>query len=226
MASADQASSQSTVKATASARSTTARIAAYLLVSNVPGGAVLRRSEGTSRRAGRPGLRARAIVPALAAAIACALPTAAEPATSFSIVGRGFGHGVGMSQYGAQGFALHGWDYRRILAHYYPGTTLARAGEARVRVLVRDEAASLLVTSHSTIRLTDAGGGRLLLPAGGHELRPDLVLGLGGVRYRLRSPVRLDPVAGPLSVDGSAYRGSIVVGRGASGLYAIDDVEA
>ena len=185
---------------------------------------MLRRSEGTSRRAGRPGLRARAIVPALAAAIACALPTAAEPATSFSIVGRGFGHGVGMSQYGAQGFALHGWDYRRILAHYYPGTTLARAGEARVRVLVRDEAASLLITSHSPIRLTDAGGGRLLLPAGGHELRPELVLALGGVRYRLRAPVRLDPVAAPLSVDGSPYRGSLVVGRGASGLYAIDDV--
>lgn len=36
----------------------------------------------------------------------------------------GFGHGVGMSQYGAQTLASQGWDYAAILAHYYPGTEL------------------------------------------------------------------------------------------------------
>ena len=46
------------------------------------------------------------------------LATPAGAETSFSIVGRGFGHGVGLSQYGAQGFAIHGWGYRKILAHY------------------------------------------------------------------------------------------------------------
>lgn len=40
------------------------------------------------------------------------------------IEGRGWGHGVGMSQWGARGMALNGADYRAILAHYYPGTTL------------------------------------------------------------------------------------------------------
>ncbi|GEM_PF-3618200 len=39
--------------------------------------------------------------------------------------GRGFGHGVGLCQYGAAGWARKGADYRRILAHYYPGTTIA-----------------------------------------------------------------------------------------------------
>lgn len=38
--------------------------------------------------------------------------------------GRGFGHGVGMSQYGARGLARQGWTYREILAHYFAGTTL------------------------------------------------------------------------------------------------------
>ena len=38
----------------------------------------------------------------------------------------GFGHGVGMSQYGAQTLAAQGWDYRAILAHYYPGTELTK----------------------------------------------------------------------------------------------------
>lgn len=36
----------------------------------------------------------------------------------------GFGHGVGMSQYGAEVMAREGRSYREILAHYYPGTEL------------------------------------------------------------------------------------------------------
>ena len=39
----------------------------------------------------------------------------------------GYGHGVGMSQYGANVMAQGGADYREILAHYYPGTELVRA---------------------------------------------------------------------------------------------------
>lgn len=38
--------------------------------------------------------------------------------------GGGFGHGVGMSQYGALGLARRGYGYREILEHFYPGTTL------------------------------------------------------------------------------------------------------
>ena len=43
---------------------------------------------------------------------------------SVSITTKGFGHRVGMSQYGADAMALEGSDYRQILAHYYRGTTL------------------------------------------------------------------------------------------------------
>ena len=38
----------------------------------------------------------------------------------------GSGHGVGMSQYGANVMAAQGADYREILAHYYPGTVLVQ----------------------------------------------------------------------------------------------------
>ncbi len=38
--------------------------------------------------------------------------------------GGGFGHGVGMSQYGAQELARRGWNYQQILGHFYPGTTV------------------------------------------------------------------------------------------------------
>ena len=46
-----------------------------------------------------------------------------------------------MSQYGAYGYAQHGWDYKRILAHYYPGTMLGDAPVAKVRVLLAPGAA-------------------------------------------------------------------------------------
>ena len=37
----------------------------------------------------------------------------------------GYGHGVGMSQYGAEAMAVKGNDYKQILAYYYPGTYLS-----------------------------------------------------------------------------------------------------
>ena len=38
----------------------------------------------------------------------------------------GYGHGVGMSQYGAEAFAREGWTAEKILQHYYTGTTIKK----------------------------------------------------------------------------------------------------
>ena len=64
----------------------------------------------------------------------------AKPKTTFTIRGAGFGHGVGMSQYGAMGYAEHGSNAAQILAHYYTGTALGTTDPNRkVRVqLVAD----------------------------------------------------------------------------------------
>ena len=43
-----------------------------------------------------------------------------------NITTRGYGHGVGMSQYGANGMANAGYSYKDILSHYYPGATLTK----------------------------------------------------------------------------------------------------
>lgn len=43
---------------------------------------------------------------------------------AFLFFGAGFGHGVGMSQFGAAGMAEEGWRAEEILAHYYPGTEI------------------------------------------------------------------------------------------------------
>jgi stage II sporulation protein D len=73
---------------------------------------------------------------ALTALFFMLLVPAADAATSQVVRGHGFGHGVGMSQYGAYGYALHGRSYRDILSHYYTGTRLARTHTSRVRVLL------------------------------------------------------------------------------------------
>lgn len=44
--------------------------------------------------------------------------------SGYRFVGGGFGHGVGLNQYGSYTLSNQGWDYRRILQFYYPGTTL------------------------------------------------------------------------------------------------------
>lgn len=78
----------------------------------------------------------RSIVPRLLALVAALVALTAAPAFAaepvFTITGHGFGHGIGMSQYGARGFAEHGYTYNRILAHYYQGTTLGSLGYAPV----------------------------------------------------------------------------------------------
>jgi SpoIID/LytB domain protein len=56
---------------------------------------------------------------------------------SLAFYGRGYGHGVGLSQYGARGRAMAGQDATTILAHYYAGTTAGTIGtSAQIRVLV------------------------------------------------------------------------------------------
>ena len=63
--------------------------------------------------------------------------TPIDPATATTFYGRGLGHGVGMSQYGARGRALAGQTATEILAHYYAGTTLGTIDPAtQIRVLV------------------------------------------------------------------------------------------
>ncbi len=47
----------------------------------------------------------------------------------FYFEGTGWGHGVGMSQYGAKGMAEAGFDYQTILLHYFPGTNLENVNQ-------------------------------------------------------------------------------------------------
>jgi len=70
----------------------------------------------------------------LAAAPAFAEDVSAQAVPTFTFRGTGYGHGIGMSQYGAQGAALAGKDYKWILGHYYLGTAVGSASAKTIRV--------------------------------------------------------------------------------------------
>ena len=74
---------------------------------------------------------------------------------SVTFHGRGWGHGVGLSQYGARGRALAGQSAATILSHYYPGTTVGTTAAGKIiRVLILDNFAAT-----SAVPLTVYGRG-------------------------------------------------------------------
>ena len=76
-----------------------------------------------------------------------------------TVRGRGFGHGVGMSQYGARALARRGWSARRILSRYYGGLEPVSVEEPdRLRVSVRTDAASVTIGASGEFRIEDAAG--------------------------------------------------------------------
>jgi stage II sporulation protein D len=75
--------------------------------------------------------------PVLAPSMAQGRQASAGGASQLVIDGAGYGHGVGMSQEGALGYAEHGWSYVGILSHYYTGTAIGQVpADTFVKVLI------------------------------------------------------------------------------------------
>ena len=80
---------------------------------------------------------------------ALSLGAASAHASTLVIQGAGDGHGVGMSQEGALGYAEHGWAYGAILAHYYTGTALGQVSAGtKVKVLLGSKVKTLPLESY------------------------------------------------------------------------------
>ena len=134
------------------------------------------------------------------------LPAQAGAGTLFVIDGRGWGHGVGMSQYGARGYAEAGWGYQRILAHYYRGTELQIVPARPVRVLLAERLPAVQISSTKPFKVVDARGKVRKLKAGTQNL-------VAAKLTKLRLPLRYVAGASPLQLDGTAYRGALLVHR-------------
>jgi stage II sporulation protein D len=154
----------------------------------------------------------------LTALLALALPGPALAGSVFLVEGGGWGHGVGMSQWGAEGAALHGWGYRRILAHFYPGTTLQQWPAKPVRVLLAHGKMQAAIGSAAPFLVLDARGRKV-------HVKPRTLRFGPGLRLRgkaLAPPVRVVPGAQPLTLDGVGYRGELHLLRRNGALSVVD----
>lgn len=166
-----------------------------------------------------------------ALALSLAAPAAADAAVRHVLRGAGFGHGIGMSQYGAYGYALEGAEYPGILAYYYRGTRLSTAPDRPVRVLLQP------IDPYIRVRGATALEGRRLKPSETYiakrsgagivvtNSRGRRVARLGSIiTFRSADPMRL---LGPAlnGVHSGLYRGDIEVRLDGGGVTAINEID-
>jgi stage II sporulation protein D len=140
----------------------------------------------------------------------------------FAVSGRGWGHGVGLAQWGAYGQAKAGRNYRQILAYYYAGTKLGRASKSEVRVLLAEGKRGVTVQSTAPFRVEDATGAVTKMPAGALILGPQLKL--PGAGKASSGPLFMLPGKQPLELDGKAYRGKLEIASAGGYLRVVNYV--
>ncbi|MDX6474599.1 MAG: stage sporulation protein [Gaiellaceae bacterium] len=142
--------------------------------------------------------------------------TSASPSVVV-VSGHGWGHGLGLSQWGAYGYAKHGWTFDRILAHYYSGTTLGPAKLSTVRVLLAS-AKQTTLESPAAWTVVDAAGAKVALDPGPLVLAPKLSI---PGHPELQPPFTFSGKQ-PLLVGKSAYRGRMSVSSDGKLVQVID----
>lgn len=187
---------------------------------------------GVSRLALRLGATCLLLLAGAAASLLAARPSAVRGTTTSTVAttttspaqvvlavsGHGWGHGLGLSQWGAYGYAKHGWTYDRILAHYYPGTTLGPAPVTTVRVLLAQKA-KVTLTSDDQWSVTDATGTKMQLDPGDLVLKPKLVVN----GQPLLSPLTFVGKT-PLAANGKRYWGRFAVTSDGKRVEVVDVV--
>ncbi len=176
----------------------------------------------------------------VAAAIVVAVP-AAQARTVFTLTGHGWGHGIGLSQYGALGYAQHGWASDAILAHYYTGTTLSALPNAvQMRIQLASGRSSYAISGASKITVVDEGGSTSkTIPAGSYRVEKGTsgrlrVVDAGSnarIVKHLTGPVRLGAsqalrVVSSVGIgwSGDHWHGYLRVIRSGSSLMLVDVV--
>lgn len=169
---------------------------------------------------------------ATACALALALLAPAQAAAfKWKLKGRGFGHGIGLSQYGAEGMARQGKNFREIVKHYYTDVDIVESKTRSIRVLLQASVGSTKVSG-----ATRATGGRRLsadktytVSRSGSKLR----LYDGGRLVASYNDTFILTGSKPLKLHGRAlnglssgrYRGSFEMSKGVfGGVTAVNNV--
>lgn len=150
----------------------------------------------------------------------------AQPLPVIFVTGHGWGHGVGLAQYGAYGYALHGWTWDKIIAHYYPGTTLGDAPVKKVRVLLSPAASKVAISSQTPYTIRDGTGKVYKLKAGAQRFGPGMKMRLAAAKpmTALKGPLLFSPGTTPLSMGTRAYHGALRVQLVGSALQVVNVV--
>jgi stage II sporulation protein D len=162
-------------------------------------------------------------------ALACA--GTAGAAERWSMRGAGWGHGIGLSQWGSYGYAKQGADYREIVDHYYRDTQIATRNGGVVRVLLQPnrptvyirhatQAGDRMLDEDSLYKATRSGDQVILRSATGRKLAEfdGMIRVVGGKHVRLLG--RADN-----GVRDGLYRGALEIRTAAgAGLNAINAI--
>jgi SpoIID/LytB domain protein len=150
--------------------------------------------------------------------------SSAPAKTLFVVTGRGWGHGVGLSQWGSYGLGLQNWTYPQILAHYYRGTTLGTVSPSKRVGVFLTQRSSLGVGSDSSFKVTD--GSRTRLHAAGHPVAVTIT-STGRIRVdgigSFASPATITS-SSPLWLGSARYRGNLRISVVGSALRAVNRV--
>jgi stage II sporulation protein D len=159
---------------------------------------------------------------ALLAALAFA--ASASSATLFVVKGKGWGHGVGLSQWGAYGLARsyavdHPYTWREIIAHYFHNTKIGdRSGRVSVRLVAsgnavtigpafKVEAGSRSVQHASASTVTRTSTGRIKV---------------SGIKRTFSSPATFSPTGSVLALGSRHYRGNLKVAAVGGGVRVVN----
>jgi stage II sporulation protein D len=167
-------------------------------------------------------MRSRLLAIPLAAACLLTLAPAASAAVSWVVEGRGFGHGVGMSAYGAYGYAKHGKSYRFILGHYYTGTSVEPLAKTRViRVLLGTSSGDVVFSNATSACRTKLDPGRSYQArriGNGVRLRSSAGKLIAKCGAKLRAAG-----AGKITIAGyGSYRGALEASSSGGSLYVVN----
>jgi SpoIID/LytB domain protein len=154
-------------------------------------------------------MRLTLLIVLIAAAVGLVAAAPASAASAFTIRGAGWGHGVGMSQYGAAGYAKHGWTHEQILTHYFTGTQIGTVPAATVvRVLLQSP-------QKATFSGADAAGDQKLDPTARYSVR---TISGGRVELLDSSGASVTTSDAPLKVSNADDKPILLAGGSVNGL--------